>query len=144
MGALRHYPCGVLGCPEKAVGKTGRCPAHARPAWAGRNGTTRREAMGVSTATWDKLRRAAVRRDGGRCRRCGGPGIEVDHLVPVAWRRPPVSFSAHLAGLLVLCGECHRAKTAQEAVIGRVSGSPPTLARIEAHVRDWGRSKVVT
>ncbi|HXF36352.1 MAG TPA: HNH endonuclease signature motif containing protein [Actinomycetota bacterium] len=64
---------------------------------------------------WGRLRREALERDGWRCRRCGGPAQEVDHVVP-----------AHLGGtddpsnLAAVCRRCHASKTAKEARARRV------------------------
>lgn len=130
---MRFAPCPHPGCPALAD----ECARHRRKPWAGRNGTTRTAALGVNDTTWRKLRTAAIRRDASRCRRCGEPAIEVDHLIPLAWRRPPAGFSAHLAMLLCLCRACHRAKTNEEASIGRSWGSPPPLRHLEAHAQRW-------
>ncbi len=43
-------------------------------------------------------------RDGGLCRICGKPGIEIDHIA---------DSSADLDNLQLLCTDCHHAKTAQ-------------------------------
>lgn len=48
------------------------------------------------------LRRAVFERDNFRCRKCGGPGTEVDHV------HGP---SSELSNLQLLCSDCHRQKT---------------------------------
>ena len=60
----------------------------------------------------DRTLRPAVRtevkvRDGGRCRQCGRPGTEIDHIA---------GSSGGLDNLQLLCAECHRAKTAENMV----------------------------
>ena len=130
---MRFAPCPHPGCPELAD----RCARHRRPAWAGRNGTTRWDALGVSPRTWARLCRAAKARDGHRCRVCGADGTEVDHLVPLAWHRPPETYTKHLAALMTLCEGCHRTKTKREAVLSRTHGSPPPSDVISRHIVWW-------
>ena len=130
---MRFYPCPHPGCPELAE----QCAAHRKVPWHGRNGSTRQAALGVSSRTWDRLRRAALRRDVERCLRCGAPADAVDHLVPTAWRAPPRSFTAHLAVLGCLCHPCHDLKTQREATLGAVHGSPPPSPMIADHTRWW-------
>jgi 5-methylcytosine-specific restriction protein A len=56
---------------------------------------------------WQRRRQAVIRRDGGRCRRCGAPGArDVDHI------RPGDDHS--LANLQLLCRRCHGTKSAHE------------------------------
>lgn len=43
-------------------------------------------------------------RDGGRCRICGKPGVEIDHIL---------DSSSDLENLQLLCTDCHHAKTAE-------------------------------
>lgn len=132
-GRLRYAPCRVPGCPELAES----CEAHKPRPWAGRNGSTRRTALGLSESSWSKMRRAALRRDAGTCRRCGAVADEVDHLIPVAWRTPPASWSLHLSQLMCLCVTCHRMKTTREAALARAYGSPPPQHAIDSHVHLW-------
>jgi len=132
MSRVRFRPCPAPDCPELADA----CPTHNNGPWAGRTGTTRQAALGVTSAAWTRLRARALRRDRRRCVRCGAPATVVDHLVPVAWRRPPRGFNAHLAQLGCLCNPCHHIKTSREAAIGR-QGGLPDQATIDAHVRWW-------
>jgi 5-methylcytosine-specific restriction endonuclease McrA len=54
------------------------------------------------------MTRAEVKsRDGGRCRVCGKPGVEIDHID---------GSSGDLENLQLLCLGCHRAKTAKNLV----------------------------
>lgn len=48
------------------------------------------------------LRRAVFERDNERCRNCGVPGTEIDHIR---------DSSSELANLQLLCSDCHRQKT---------------------------------
>jgi 5-methylcytosine-specific restriction endonuclease McrA len=48
------------------------------------------------------LRSAVIARDGGRCRKCGQPGTDIDHIH---------SSSNELDNLQLLCGTCHNKKT---------------------------------
>jgi 5-methylcytosine-specific restriction endonuclease McrA len=128
---LRYAPCPVPGCPEMAEA----CTRHAKVPWQGRNGSTRRQAMGISDTEWGKVVRAAMRRDHYRCLRCGGEATHVDHLVPIAWRRPPATHVAHLARVGCLCSDCHDVKTKAESRIGRQGR--PTDVLIASHVRWW-------
>lgn len=57
----------------------------------------------LSTST-----RAEVKtRDGGRCQKCGKPGVEIDHID---------GSSGDLENLQLLCSDCHKAKTAENMV----------------------------
>ena len=62
----------------------------------------------LSSARWERTRRAVFERDGYRCKRCGKAGfLECDHIQPVSeggefWDLP---------NLQPLCHNCHRAKT---------------------------------
>jgi len=50
----------------------------------------------------DDIRRKAIQRDGGRCRECGRPGTEIDHIR---------GGGSALNNLQLLCSDCHRQKT---------------------------------
>lgn len=54
-----------------------------------------------------EVRSAVIARDGGVCRRCGKPGIDIDHIG---------GDSAELSNLQLLCKECHNAKTRSRMV----------------------------
>jgi len=62
---------------------------------------------------WQRRRQAVIRRDGGRCRRCGAPAREVDHIVP--------GDDHTLANLQLLCRRCHLAKSAHEGTTAAVA-----------------------
>ena len=77
-------PCLTCGAPTSGS----RCPAHTL-----RNGSTR---------SWRKLRGQILRLDAYRCRMCGQPATEVDHVLPLAdggTDRPTNCRS--------LCHDCH-------------------------------------
>ncbi len=56
---------------------------------------------------WRRIRRETLRRDSGRCLRCGERAHEVDHVVELLDGGDPFSP----ANLQSLCRECHRLKT---------------------------------
>lgn len=61
----------------------------------------------VSRTKWEIVRRAALKRDGRRCRRCGNPGrLEVHHVEPVH-RAPGLALS--LDNAICVCRSCHLA-----------------------------------
>jgi 5-methylcytosine-specific restriction endonuclease McrA len=130
-GPLRFAPCPEPGCPETVED----CQAHRKVPWAGRNGTTRMRSLGVTDKEWGRIVRGAMKRDGSKCLRCGGEANHVDHLVPVAWHRPPSGYKAHLAQVGCLCEGCHAVKTKAEARLGRMGR--PNKALIASHVRWW-------
>ena len=62
---------------------------------------------------WAHARRAALERDGWRCRDCGRAGrLEVDHVQPLDQGGQPFE----LANLRTLCRVCHLEKTWAERV----------------------------
>ena len=48
------------------------------------------------------IRRAVIARDGGRCRHCGQPGTDIDHIE---------GGSCEMENLQLLCRTCHNKKT---------------------------------
>jgi len=54
-----------------------------------------------------QIRVEVRQRDSGICQRCGGPGVEVDHIA---------GNSDKLENLQLLCLDCHHAKTAENLV----------------------------
>lgn len=61
-------------------------------------------------ADWRRQRQKALARAGHRCEQCSSArDIQVDHVVPVSH-----GGSHQLTNLQVLCGGCHRKKTATE------------------------------
>ena len=58
----------------------------------------------LNRAAWEKARKAALIRDGYRCRNCGKAGrLEVDHIVPLEKK----GAAYDLANLRTLCRSCH-------------------------------------
>lgn len=96
--------CSTPGCPEMAP-----CPTHRVKAWAD---STRAARL---PKDWKKVRARVLRRDGRRCYYhgpdCIGVADQVDHVVPNDNHDP--------ANLAAICGPCHKAKSAQEAVRAR-------------------------
>ena len=66
---------------------------------------------GIPRRLWEAARRAALDRDGWRCRTCGKAGrLEVDHVLPLDRGGDPLD----LTNLQTLCRDCHFSKTAGE------------------------------
>ena len=65
-----------------------------------------------SLAKWKRVRRAAIERDGYRCRHCGRAAgrFEVDHIIPLSEGGAPYA----LDGLQTLCVPCHLYKSTVE------------------------------
>lgn len=69
---------------------------------------------------WSQQRRLAIKRDRGRCQRCGGKGNQVDHILPFAYvlmlRRSGITDKSpnDLANLMTLCATCHGMKRGAE------------------------------
>jgi len=62
----------------------------------------------IPSRTWERVRRAALDRDGWRCVKCGRAGrLEVDHIIPLYQGGAPVD----LDNLQTLCRPCHLAKS---------------------------------
>lgn len=86
-------------------------------------------------ADWEEIRQHILERDGRRCRNCGKPGTDVDHIKP---------GDDHSEGnLQTLCSRCHAYKTSQQALGARGFG-PGRRRAPEAHPggksvgsRDW-------
>lgn len=57
---------------------------------------------------WHSIRKRILRRDGGKCRYCGRPADEVDHVVPIAR-----GGSDDDSNLVAACGKCNREKHAK-------------------------------
>lgn len=100
--------CSRAGCLETAV-RDGRCRGHGRKPWA--NVSKRNQAR---PRDWGSRRRFVIRRDRGLCRKCGGKGTEVDHIVPVA-----LGGSWEYSNLWLLCKPCHKAKTLGDFISSR-------------------------
>lgn len=114
MPRRNNATCAQPGCPDLTTDRSGRCPTHRPPPWAG---STRR-----STLPPDWARRTATirRRDNNQCQWptrhgiCGKPAHEVDHRVH--------RDNHNLHALWLLCPDHHTQKTNQEAATGRARG----------------------
>lgn len=85
-----------------------RCPAHARPAWAGSNRRAR------LPKDWPATRLRILRRDHGICHVCGKPGADaVDHIVPGDDHRDSNLAAIHTH-------PCHATKSAREGQAARL------------------------
>ena len=102
-------PCLEAGCPNVAPKGESRCPDHRAAAWANR--PRFRDRYGISPGLWVKIRRRAMRRDGGRCVKCGAVAAAIDHIVPVS------RGGGHdLSNLQALCDPCHAEKTKDDRI----------------------------
>lgn len=67
--------------------------------------------INMSSSRWRRLRLVVFRRDGYRCKACGGSRrLECDHVHPVA--RGGAEWETE--NLQALCRSCHRVKTRNE------------------------------
>ena len=96
-------PCATRGCPELVERGSFHCPTHAPAPWA----RAQPRQHDVSRKVWERMRRQVIRRAGGRCERCGQPGRDVNHKIPLAHGGP-----TEMGDLELLCVDCHRADTA--------------------------------
>ena len=87
----------------------------------------------IDRSRWQRVRRAALARDGFRCQVCGVAGrLEVDHITALA--DDPSQDPYHLAGLQTLCRGCHIAKTRAENLARRPR--PPAVAAWDSMVNE--------
>lgn len=97
-------------CPANGCPHTLPCPDHTTKPWAGA-----KQRQAHYPKHWPKLRRAVIRRDGGRCVKCGSTvALTVDHRIPIH-----LGGTHTMTNLQTLCDPCHRSKTAAEAVAAR-------------------------
>ena len=115
-------PCTYPGCGKLSLDGSSRCLAHkaSMGAFADKARGNRHE-RGYGAA-WDKRRVAILMRDCGLCQQCKRDGVvmtgnHVDHIKP---RSEGGMDDAD--NLQVLCGSCHRIKTADESRRGRGRG----------------------
>ncbi|MGW0929544.1 HNH endonuclease [Streptomyces sp. NPDC002644] len=78
-------------------------------------------------SNWPALRARVIKRDGGVCQSCGNPGTDVDHV-----RR---GDDHRLENLQLLCGWCHKRKTAEESRAARAD-KPRPVTRIPRDKRE--------
>lgn len=69
------------------------------------------------------VRSAVLQRDQGRCRSCGGPGEDIDHIS---------GDSSALSNLQLLCKSCHNKKTTARFVRMTPESHPQAWARAQA------------
>ena len=68
---------------------------------------------------WDEARAEALRRTGGRCRKCGEHAEEVNHIVPRSGGGYGPGCHHHQDNLEPLCRQGHLAVTAEQRGYGR-------------------------
>lgn len=109
--------CAEPGCP--ALVPRGRCAAHSRERWAGRQARLGHSAARGYGAAWRRLR-AQVGREEGTCRLCGAPSTPwiCDHIVPKVQ-----GGTDDRSNLQRLCQPCSDAKSAREG--GATRYTPP-------------------
>lgn len=86
---------------------------------------------------WPIARKAARKRDGYRCVRCGSTeNLTVDHVIPLMGRGYRSGCVHHLSNLQTLCHGCHVAKTSDDMAYARslscgtaVTGRAPNYLR---------------
>lgn len=111
--------CADPECHEWATHK-GRCDAHQRIAWAGRDDKQAR--YGISSGRWATLKRKVNARDHGCCYMCGAeqpadpdePRHVLDHVTPIS----EGGSVTDLANLGLLCTSCDTIKSQAEAQRG--------------------------
>ena len=86
-----RQPCAEPGCGR--LGEGVRCPTHAIRRMSGRALQRRREVEVV----------------GQRCRHCGEPAEELDHIVPLSRGGPDTA-----ANRQPMCRRCHQTKTTEQ------------------------------
>lgn len=109
-------PCSFKGCPKLIdSGTGGKCEDHRKVEHKRYNNsrTDKEITAQYKTSRWQRVRKAALFRDGGWCQRCKEkPAALVDHIIEIKdggdmW---------DLANLQALCDSCHNIKTREEAV----------------------------
>jgi 5-methylcytosine-specific restriction endonuclease McrA len=71
----------------------------------------------------DSIRKAVTRHDKGRCKICGNPGDQIDHIS---------GSSNDLKNLQLLCRDCHNQKTTADFVRITPETHPEEWAKVEA------------
>jgi 5-methylcytosine-specific restriction endonuclease McrA len=83
-----------------------------------------------------ELRAAIFERDGGRCRACGAPATDIDHI-----GHGPNGNVNHPDNLQALCAGCHRRKTLAALEIVTVDSDPELYAHLTAKAADLTRRR---
>jgi 5-methylcytosine-specific restriction endonuclease McrA len=83
--------------------------------------THRRDGRPLNLASWQRLRKRVLVRDGYRCRYCGKAATTADHVLP------PGSGGAELSddNLVAACAPCNRSKGARTLEEWRAAGQAP-------------------
>lgn len=97
---------------RKVATRGGYCDGH-RPAPFTKGANARNRWLANRPGNYDGLRSKVIRRDRGRCVKCGAKGTEVDHIRNVADGGRWV-----LENLQLLCEDCHQIKIQEEALRG--------------------------
>lgn len=71
----------------------------------------------------ESIRKAVTKRDKGRCKSCGNPGDQIDHIS---------GSSNDLKNLQLLCRDCHNQKTTADFVQITPETHPEEWAKVEA------------
>lgn len=112
--------CAEPGC--STLVPKGRCEAHQRIPWAGRDDKQAR--YGISSGQWRTLKARVTRRDHGCCYRCGIDQADViaddpeasehvlDHITPIS----EGGSATHMDNLGLLCTVCDAIKSKAEAL----------------------------
>ncbi|TDB90920.1 HNH endonuclease [Actinomadura sp. KC216] len=94
---------------RKVATRGSHCDEH-RPAPFTKGANAKGRWQAARPGNWESLRRDVLRRDKGRCVKCGRPGNIVDHINPVAEKG---RWSKN--NLQTLCPDDSRKKTQEEA-----------------------------
>jgi len=97
-----RYSCRRPACPTK-LERPGNCDRHRKTLGSG---WAQRPSRGDYGADWRKIR-AGVLREEPRCRVCGAPATEVDHIRPLSR-----GGTHNRSNLRAVCQDCHRSLTA--------------------------------
>ncbi|WP_326592826.1 HNH endonuclease [Streptomyces brevispora] len=112
--------CAEPGC--STLVPKGRCEAHQRIPWAGRDDKAAR--YGISSGAWRSLKAKVTRRDNGCCYRCGidqaeirrddpeAPDHVLDHITPIF----EGGSATDMDNLGLLCEPCDTLKSKSEAL----------------------------
>lgn len=96
------HPCAQPGCPALTARRY--CAVHQRQRDQVRDARRGTAAMRGYDAAWQRVRRAVLARDGGRCQHCGSTQhLQVHHIIPLSHggaRTDP-------RNLVTLCARCH-------------------------------------
>lgn len=117
-------PCRHPGCAALVRDGSGYCQAHQGDRKANRFADAQRGSASSRGygAAWRRLRDAVMQRDGGLCQTCREQGrvtvaVQVDHIVPKT-----DDGTDDESNLQAICADCHKSKTAKEALRARERG----------------------